>query len=541
MESIYYTFKKTPSTAQKDEVIADLRSQLSKQIEMNARIVVQIRDMHAENETLKAGPKTPMAMQKRHESEKKKLFNETVDLKKELRQCNMRYKYDIERLEKEAEKKVSESHKRVAALKKKHESDILRLNEDWEMKLAKGKAKWEAESAQKKREHDKIHVAEMKELKSNHFMEVTKYQLQLASLEEKLDQQKLSFSRVLSAKKLENIRITDELRELKEERWELKRIVCDQNDLTAEIYELREAVREKDAIIQKQEGILASLSEDKAMLWKDWLLALHGKTSAETSLNDVIKGHASLRSKLQSELYDSKTWQKKTGEQLLKALDTKNYLLSQKNNLTALVAEQKQKIRQLESTQRRFKADLEACSTSMSDFKSLKSKYIELCKRYLHNYRPNEVKLDQHLEDEPREKIASADRKLSFYRKFTKNDLSNLSRTQVYVDKVNKLEKENYSLRQDLRRTQLLLQKATQPVQQRVKSWIDKKSGEGHLLPQRLQRNHQPITQLTGSLPTSQTTISLPNSQMTTSHHLCIPVQANQQHPRSPILWMVSY
>ncbi|KAL7373565.1 hypothetical protein ABVT39_009650 [Epinephelus coioides] len=499
MESIYYTFKKTPSTAQKDEVIADLRSQLSKQIEMNARIVVQIRDMHAENETLKAGPKTPMAMQKRHESEKKKLFNETVDLKKELRQCNMRYKYDIERLEKEAEKKVSESHKRVAALKKKHESDILRLNEDWEMKLAKGKAKWEAESAQKKREHDKIHVAEMKELKSNHFMEVTKYQLQLASLEEKLDQQKLSFSRVLSAKKLENIRITDELRELKEERWELKRIVCDQNDLTAEIYELREAVREKDAIIQKQEGILASLSEDKAMLWKDWLLALH-----------------------------------ENGEQLLKALDTKNYLLSQKNNLTALVAEQKQKIRQLESTQRRFKADLEACSTSMSDFKSLKSKYIELCKRYLHNYRPNEVKLDQHLEDEPREKIASADRKLSFYRKFTKNDLSNLSRTQVYVDKVNKLEKENYSLRQDLRRTQLLLQKATQPVQQRVKSWIDKKvRGRASVAPEAAEEPpaHYPIDWQPSDLPDYNIPSQLPDDNFTSSVHPCPSKPATSPEP----------
>ena len=111
---------------------------------------------------------------------------------------------------------------------------------------------------------------------------------------------------------------------------------------------------------------------------------------AEASLKDPQTSHASLQSTLkatQAELRESKTLQNKAYAELLESEKDKKSLLDQKKRLTSQVAEQKKKIGQLESALHRFKRDLEECRSSMSDFKSLKSKFVELCKLHLHNYR----------------------------------------------------------------------------------------------------------------------------------------------------------
>ncbi|KAL7388391.1 hypothetical protein ABVT39_012913 [Epinephelus coioides] len=203
----------------------------------------------------------------------------------------------------------------------------------------------------------------------------------MASLQGKLQEQRQYFTSALKAAK---IKFEDELSKLKEQNWELKRTVYAQKELKAKVLELKEAAKEKDAIIETKEKVIAEFREDRRNLVKDWLLARDSKAAAEASLNDLTTSHADLQSTLkatQSELSESKTWQEKAGAELLELLDDKKSLLDQKKKLTSQVAEQKKKIRKLESTQHRFKTDLEECRSSMSDFKSLKSKYIELCRR----------------------------------------------------------------------------------------------------------------------------------------------------------------
>ncbi|XP_049421037.1 paramyosin-like [Epinephelus fuscoguttatus] len=485
-----------PSTAQNNDDPEYLRWQIAKLddfkdslLEMNAKRAVEIQALEADKETLKADLETAKAeirdlhkQSEESDAEKKKLFDETMDLTSKLMDWHLQHNRDTEALE----KKLSDSRDTITALKKEHESDLLRVRADWEGKLAEEQAKWETEAAEERRKDAAAHADEVTEIHYSYVTQMTEYKEQLASLQGKLQEQRQYFTSALTAAK---IKFEDELSELKEKNWELKRTVYAQKHLKEEVLELKEAVKEKDEIIETKEKLIAKFREDRQNLLKDWQSARDSKAAADASLKDLTTSHADLQSKLKatrSELSKSKTWQEKAGAELLELVDAKKRLLDQRNKLTSQVAEQKKKICELESTQHRFKTDLEACSSSMSDFKSLKSKYVELCRRYLHNYRPCEVKLDLDLEDELREKIACADRKLSSYQKTIKNGLrdvkyyqdlfdKNLNVTQVYVDKVHKLEKENNSLKNDLRHTQLLLQKATKPVQQRVKSWIDKK------------------------------------------------------------------
>ncbi|XP_049912352.1 paramyosin-like [Epinephelus moara] len=485
-----------PSTAQNNDDPAYLRWQIAKLddlndslLEMNAKRAIQMQALEADKETLKADLETANAeirdLRKQSEdsdAEKKKLFDETMDLTSKLMDCHLQHSRDTEVLE----KKLSNSHDSMTALKKQHESDLLRVRADWEGKLAEEQAKWETEVAQERRKDAATHADEVTEIHHSYVTQMTDYKEQLASLQGKLQERRQYFTSALTAAK---IRFEDELNDLKEKNWELKRTVYAQKHFKEDVLKLRETVKEKDEIIETKEKLIGKFREDRQNLLKDWQLARDNKAAAEASLKNLKTSHADLQSTLkatQSELSRSKTWQEKAGAELLELVDAKKSLLDQSNKLTSQVSEQKKKISKLESTQHRFKTDLEACSSSMSDFKSLKSKYVELCRRYLHNYRPCEVKLDLDLEDELREKIACADRKLSSYQNTIKNGLKdvkyyqdlfdkNLIVTQVYVDKVHKLEKENNSLRNDLRHTQLLLQKATKPVQQRVKSWINKK------------------------------------------------------------------
>ncbi|KAL7373252.1 hypothetical protein ABVT39_002301 [Epinephelus coioides] len=490
------TSKMAPSTAQHNDdpeylrwQIANLEDFKDSLLEMNATKALQIQALEGDKATLKADLETAKAeMQDLHkqseesDAEKKKLFDETMDLTSQIMDCYSRFGHHIGELEKQ----LSDSHDTITALKKEHESDLLRVRADWEGKLAEGQAKWETEAAEERRKDAAAHADEVTDIHYSYATEMTEYKEQVASLQGKLQEQRQYF---ISALKAAKIKFKNELNGLKEKNWELTKNFYAQKNLKDEVLDLKETVQEKDTIIETKEKLIAKFRKDRQNLLKDWRSARDGRAAAEASLKDLTMSHANLLSKLKAtrfELNKSKTWREEVAAELLGLADAKKSLLDQKNKLTSQVAAQKKKICELESTQHRFKTDLEACSSSMSDFKSLKSKYIELCRRYLHNYRPCEVKLDLDLEDELREKIACADRKLSSYQQTIKNGLrdlkyhkdlfdKNLNVTQFYVDKVHKLQKENYSLRNQVRHTQLLLQKATKPVQQRVKSWINKK------------------------------------------------------------------
>ncbi|KAL7377965.1 hypothetical protein ABVT39_006796 [Epinephelus coioides] len=552
------TSKMTPSTNENSNPLEDnefLRWQIERLetfkdtlSDMNAKKAIQIEALEAAKETLKADLETATAkiqeMQKQIEerdAEKKKLFDETLDLHSQLMDSQLQRYRDTEALE----KKLSDSHDSVAALKKEHESDLLRLRADWDRELAEEQAKWEEESVQKKKKDDEEHAVKVIELNYDHLIEGLQYKEQLASLEAKLKEQKQSFASALTAEKSSKIAITHELREQKDRNWKLQIAICDQNNLKAEIHELRGVIKEKDRIIKTKDEGLDILSSNRQRLIEQWLSSKDSQVTTVASLNDLRKRYADLQSKLKatrSDLIASNTWQEKVSAELLEASNDNKDLLTQKKKLTSQVAEQKKKIHELESTQQRFKTDLEACSSSMSDFRALKSKHIELCRRYLHNYKPRVLNMD--LEDQLREQIASANRKISSYQQDIKKDIrdvkyykdllyKNLDRAQFYIDKVHKLEKANYSLRNELRHTQLLLQKATKPVQQKVKSWVNKKilgrvpvapeaaEEPPALYPNDWQPSDLPDDNIPSDLPDDNIPSDLPDDNITSSAHPC--------------------
>ncbi|KAL7376776.1 hypothetical protein ABVT39_021898 [Epinephelus coioides] len=458
------TSNTTPSTAkaQNSESLQDaevLRQQIGRLefdevIEMNVKNTFQLQALEADLKTAEAKIQDLQKQCEESDTDGRELAMEIFDLNKRILDLQIERKCAVQALEKE----LSDSHDSVAALKQAQRTD------------------------------DETHAAEVKQLIDSHIIEVIDYKQQLASLEAKLQEQRQVFVSALRAERSEQKKLKDELIEVKEQNWELKKTISRHRDFTDEVIDLREAVEAKDRRVRKLERDLAEYARERINIRTDWLTIRKDKATLEASLESLANTNADLQSKLkarQSEVTKSKRLLTKAGADLLKLTNERDRLLTQKNKAESQLAEQRNKVHALESTQKRFKADLEACKPAMSDFKSLKSKFVELCRRYLHNYRPCEVKMDMDLEDELRDKIASADTKLSFYRNLHKQDCrdvkyhqdlfcKSLRRSEAFLDQIKKLKSENISLRRDLDRTQRLLQKATKPVPQKVKSWFTK-------------------------------------------------------------------
>ncbi|KAL7376165.1 hypothetical protein ABVT39_002329 [Epinephelus coioides] len=423
-----------------------LESERDEVIEMNEKKTFQLQALEADLKTAEDKIKDLQKQCQKNDTEKEELTNEIFDLNKRILDLLVERKCAVQALQKE----LSDSHDSVAALKKEQMTE------------------------------DEIHAAVVKQLKDRHIIEVNDYKQQLASLEAKLQENKQDFASKLREERPEQTRLNDKLTELEDQNKELKNIISHQKDLTGELSDLRETVKDKDKIIQMMERDIAEYMKERRYVMRDWLTLREDKATAEASLKSLAETNAELQSKLtatQSEMAESKRWQTKAGAELLEVTEENKKAESQ-------LAEQMNKVRALESTQQRFKADLEACRPAMSDFKSLKSKFVELCRRYLHN--DSEVKMNSDLEDKFRDKLAAADAKISKYEKLYMKDYGeserycellykNRMKTEAFAKQIKTLKSENISLRRDIDRTQRLLQKATKPVLQKVKSWINKK------------------------------------------------------------------
>ncbi|XP_045897380.1 golgin subfamily A member 6-like protein 22 [Micropterus dolomieu] len=379
--------------------------------------------------------------------------NEKLVLEKAILEDSFQIKenksYAIEaRLELQLQNNKEDYEKTLAELKHEHEQNKTVMKADFEHRLQQV----QEETDTRFKELEQVHQCEVKKLNTQYHEMEEKHKMVVENLRnllsEKEEEQRKHYEEEEIRKeetRCQNVRLRKSL-ELKVEA--LKRRITDlkyKEDLTPKVLALENTVKEKNKVIGNKNKEIAALKKDRREVQEHWAREQDNSAVLLVKYNEVKDNYQTLeddkkqqQAKLQTTTEDLNKAHREIAN-LTETIDRLKY----KVKTSKLRAE----VSNLETYQQRFKADLLSCMSVITEPQKLKRRIINLKKRYIDN--DMQVGMDEETE--------------SAYQR------------QATIKLLNEKIVEVHNLKKLVTEKDRLLEKATKPAHERVKSWITKK------------------------------------------------------------------
>ncbi|MGL4897087.1 MAG: hypothetical protein ACRC31_01470 [Cetobacterium sp.] len=261
-------------------------------------------------------------------------------------------------------------------------------------------------------------------------------------------------------------------------------------DINQKASVLQNIVQHKIQIIENKNIELTSLKKDKQQLQDSLCRESDKNAILVAKLNnakDTCKRLEEEKREEHSKLKETKAELNKANRAKLDLNDTVARLKYKVKASEPEISKLRAKISKLETDKLRFKADLEALSM-ITETKKLNSRIITLKRRYIDDN--EQVGMNECTEAAYQQQVVFLKKSLDCCLRAQQNNSRSVKREKEYLEnKAEHLDKttsyyirllnekivEVQNLKKELKDTNLQLQKATKPAQERVRSWINKK------------------------------------------------------------------